>query len=94
MNPHAFESAKADLQWLRGEDGVVSEAKAIERLANVLRPILSTEGYEISIYSDGRDPGFDLLAMPKMKPASPTRRQLCHSRGRCSLVASDSPQTH
>jgi len=70
MNGESFDRVRADLSWLKKEDGVASEQEAIQRLANVLRPLLKAEGFEISIYKGG-DNGFDLLAMQQGQPTKP-----------------------
>jgi restriction system protein len=56
------ESIRRDLQWLRGEDGVVSAAEAESVLAKVLSPLFSAEGLELSTSRRGQDPQFDLVA--------------------------------
>ena len=42
-----FQQLRQDLQWLRGEDGVVATAQAIEVLARLLAPLLAAEGLEL-----------------------------------------------
>jgi restriction system protein len=66
----SFDQAKSDLRWLKREDGVVPEEDALRRLENVLRPLLRTDGFQLSIYTGG-DSGFDLLAMRASRPAMP-----------------------
>ena len=39
-----FDQLKTDLQWLRGEDGVVPAADAVKVLSRVLAPLLAEEG--------------------------------------------------
>jgi restriction system protein len=58
-----LEKLRQDLQWLRGEDGVVEPWVATDVLARVLRPLLSLEGFDILEQDRGEpDNGFDLEA--------------------------------
>jgi hypothetical protein len=42
-----FAKLRSDLQWLRGEDGVVLAAEAVKVLSRLLAPLLATEGLEL-----------------------------------------------
>jgi restriction system protein len=42
-----FDRLRRHLQWLRGEDGVVSAGEAVKVLSQVLAPLLATEGLEL-----------------------------------------------
>ncbi len=57
-----FESIRSDLQWLRGEDGVVSAAEAESVLARVLSPLFLSEGLDVSKPPGNPDLQFDLVA--------------------------------
>jgi restriction system protein len=41
-----YEQLRRDLQWLRGEDGVVEPSQAEEVLGRILQPLLSLEGFD------------------------------------------------
>ena len=57
-----LESIRNDLQWLRGEDGVVPAAHAEEVLGRVLSPLFRSEGLEVSPSPGNPDLQFDLVA--------------------------------
>src|SRR5439155_10546110 len=57
-----FAQIRRDLQWLRGEDGVVPAAEAVAVLARVLEPLLALERFTVSDAEPGRDEGVDLVA--------------------------------
>jgi len=57
-----FPRLRDQVRWLRGEDGVVPESEAISVLATVLGPLLSLEGFNLSLADSSQDSGFDLLA--------------------------------
>ena len=57
-----FDSVRNDLQWLRGEDGVVSEAQAETVLGRVLSPLFRSEGLELAPTPGNPDLRFDLVA--------------------------------
>ena len=57
-----LERVRADLQWLRGEDGVASAARAEEVLARVLSPLFASEGLVVSQPTERTAPQFDLVA--------------------------------
>ena len=59
-----FDQLKRDLQWLRGEDGVVPEKEALRVLSRLLAPLLAVEGLEL-FESESRGRGVDLLAGPR-----------------------------
>lgn len=42
-----FEQLRRDLQWLRGEDGVVSAEQAVKVLSRLLAPLLAAEGLDL-----------------------------------------------
>ncbi len=42
-----FDQLKRDLQWLRGEDGVVPAAEAVKVLGRLLSPLLDAEGLDL-----------------------------------------------
>jgi restriction system protein len=58
-----FTEVRENLRWLRGEDGIVSEAEAVAVLAKVLRPLLSVEGYELSEAQRTLDSRMDLIGI-------------------------------
>jgi restriction system protein len=43
---------KADLRWLRAEDGVIATSEALSRLAEVLAPLLAAEGLTLLAVGD------------------------------------------
>jgi hypothetical protein len=59
-----FEQIRRDLQWLRGEDGVVEPSVADDVLARILRPLLLLEGFDMLVRTapGESDNGFDLEA--------------------------------
>jgi hypothetical protein len=56
-----FDQLKRDLQWLRGEDGVVPAKEAEKVLCRLLAPLLATEGLEL-FAPEGPGLGVDLVA--------------------------------
>jgi restriction system protein len=42
-----FDQIRGDLQWLRGEDGVVPAQQAVEVLSRILAPLFDAEGLEL-----------------------------------------------
>jgi restriction system protein len=56
-----FDRLRRDLQWLRGEDGVVASEQAIEVLARVLAPLLAAEGLDL-FAPESAGLGVDLVA--------------------------------
>jgi restriction system protein len=56
-----FQRLRQDLEWLRGEDGVVPASQAIAVLARLLAPLLAAEGLEL-FAPDGPGLGVDLFA--------------------------------
>ena len=56
-----FQRLRQDLQWLRGEDGVVPASQAIEVLSRLLAPLLAAEGLEL-FAPDSPGLGVDLFA--------------------------------
>lgn len=56
-----FDQLKRDLQWLRGEDGVVPAAEAVKVLTRLLSPLLDAEG--LDLFEPGSpELGVDLFA--------------------------------
>jgi restriction system protein len=56
-----FEQLKRDLQWLRGEDGVVPPAEAVKVLSRLLSPLLDAEGLDL-FEPESHGLGVDLFA--------------------------------
>ena len=56
-----FDQLRRDLQWLRGEDGVVPAKEAVNVLGRLLAPLLAVEGLEL-FEPDGPELSVDLLA--------------------------------
>jgi restriction system protein len=56
-----FNRIRRDLQWLRGEDGVVRAEEAVKVLSRVLAPLLDAEGLSLS-EPEHPDFGMDLCA--------------------------------
>jgi hypothetical protein len=64
-----YEELRRNLQWLRGEDGVVEPRTAEDVLARVLQPLLSVEGFPHIYRPPVGDQGFDFEANnPKPEP--------------------------
>lgn len=56
-----FDQLKRDLQWLRGEDGVVPAKDAVKVLSRLLAPLLAEEGLEL-FEPESPELGVDLFA--------------------------------
>ncbi len=59
-----FDQLRRDLQWLRGEDGVVPAKEAVNVLSRLLGPLLAEEGLNL-FEPDGPELGVDLFAGPR-----------------------------
>jgi restriction system protein len=82
-----FDKLKADLRWLRGEDGVVANSEALNRLAQVLAPLLAAEGLTLLAIGDETRRKADATEQPW--PASLPRLHSSRDIG-VDLVASRS----
>jgi restriction system protein len=56
-----FNQLRRDLQWLRGEDGVVPAKQSVEVLSRILAPLLDAEGLEL-LAPENPGLGVDLFA--------------------------------
>jgi restriction system protein len=83
-----FYSIREDLDWLRGEDGVVPETQAIAVLSRILNPLMSVEGFAVLEERGPQESGVDLVAKAKLTEASIGIEYKHHGKGKpIELVA-------